>query len=454
MSERASEVLLFGAGASVEARVPGAYAMTQRILEVFRGNPSLAREARVLSFVVGGLLFQAASRGGDPFGGVNVEDLFNAVQLLAQRRTLEAAPFVGSWHAMVDEFDTREPEQVRLDRFTKGVYEGVSAAIRAALSAAPPSFSRDKVDKAFGGAMKKTIEAALAKRSVSLSSSDSVGAAMAEYVTGLAKLWSDKLGSASPRFGSEVDRAFAAAVDKRRARPGSGEVYEATNEAMIQTLASIVWIDDAARVGHLEPILALLRRQPRLVVATLNYDNAVETLAGAHGVPCGTGIERWSTAGEFPLAGDGLHLLKLHGSIDWSLDVRGGSAERPLPHSVVRQLTPEQARTGEHRPAVIFGQRNKLTAEGPYLELLRAFQRELAAATVLTVVGYSFRDAHVNEYVAQWINADGRHRLRVVDPGFPSTDVEFARHLRACGPERVSVVADGAGDGLRALYCG
>jgi hypothetical protein len=48
----------------------------------------------------------------------------------------------------------------------------------------------------------------------------------------------------------------------------------------------------------------------------------------------------------------------------------------------------EEMMKGQARPAVIFGQRNKLTAEGPFLDLLRAFREELSRSTSLTVVGY------------------------------------------------------------------
>lgn len=92
-----NEILLLGAGASVEAGVPDAYRMTHELSEYFHSNFGSERQAQVISFVIGGLLFQQGVGGKDPLKeGVNVEELFNAVQLLASRNTLEAAPFVGS----------------------------------------------------------------------------------------------------------------------------------------------------------------------------------------------------------------------------------------------------------------------------------------------------------------------------------------------------------------------
>ena len=101
-----NEMLLLGAGASVEADVPGAFDMTGKIIEHFRSSPMFKEYSAVVSFVTGGLLFKKGIQGANPLTcGVNVEELFNAVQLLSERNTIEAAPFVGSWHAMVEELD-------------------------------------------------------------------------------------------------------------------------------------------------------------------------------------------------------------------------------------------------------------------------------------------------------------------------------------------------------------
>ena len=87
-------MFLLGAGASMHAGVPVANEMTKKIIESFDTD---SPEYRVLTFVVGGLLFKEGQAGRNPTaGGVNVEDLFNAVQFLAGRHQLEASPFVGS----------------------------------------------------------------------------------------------------------------------------------------------------------------------------------------------------------------------------------------------------------------------------------------------------------------------------------------------------------------------
>jgi hypothetical protein len=123
-----------------------------------------------------------------------------------------------------------------------------------------------------------------------------------------------------------------------------------------------------------------------------------------------------------------------------------------MPHSVIEQVSSENVKKAAHHPEVIFGQRNKLTAEGPFLDLLRLFRQELEAADRLTVVGYSFRDPHINEYVSQWLNQGQQRRLRIVDPGFGKSGVKYARSLGRFCATRLDVVAKRAEEALEVLF--
>jgi len=165
------------------------------------------------------------------------------------------------------------------------------------------------------------------------------------------------------------------------------------------------------------------------VIASLNYDNAIELAAEAEGVSCYTGIEDWSEHGEVRLPPLGVALLKLHGSIDWREKGEPATATRPLDHRTFQRVAPEVFKHYGFWPAVIFGQRNKLTASGPFLDFLRTFRDELFAAERLTVVGYSFRDMHVNEYIRQWVNRGGEWRIRIIDPAYPTTQIPFAQDI-------------------------
>jgi len=237
-----------------------------------------------------------------------------------------------------------------------------------------------------------------------MSSSESVGRAVADYIKEVSKKWSDNLKPNSSGSNSEIDKELKQLVTQLEQKPAKGRTFKRTAEQMILMLKDLVWIDNAATVDYLKPILNPVKNGGRLVIASLNYDNGVELVSEANSIACNTGIDVWSQKGVFDFSGNGLHLIKLHGSINWSWNADVTTPERPMPHSIIRRVETDAFKTSYERPAVIFGQRNKLTAEGPFLDLLRQFQNELEHSTVLTVIGYSLRDLHVNTYISKWLN--------------------------------------------------
>ncbi len=477
MSTVTREMLLLGAGASVEAGIPAAYRMTEKILELF-AQPAQNKFApnllwgvvpkeptvtyKILAFVVGGLLFDKGIKGDNPLtSGVNVEELFNAVDLLSQRNSLEASPFVGSWHSMVDEFDKIFPATPQAGKLHEIIFKSVMEKVVNALKENPPAFGTSDIDKKLMELIKKSIEATVKNRSVS-SSLSGVGREIQDYLTDWIKKWTERLKSGSVSS-SDFSREFAKAIDQQP-RPANGAIFARVKEAMIHKLVDLVWIkpdEKARRVQHLAPILNLLEKQQRLVVATLNYDNSIEFLASQAATDCliTLGDSKKENA---PI---GLHLLKLHGSIDWELTqpkppiskglgfFPSGPVQMPL--NCVQQIDPATKINEGYRPAVIFGQRNKLTAEGPYLDILRTFRDELEKSSILTVVGYSFADMHVNEYISRWLNADTQRKIQVVDPKFETIRHPYVvalKRLRAHAQDRVRVIEDCAGGAFISLY--
>lgn len=454
-----SEMLLLGAGASVEAGVLSAYKMTEEILKRFndRQNYALRDYTKVLNFVIGGLLFDAGKRNNNPLtNGVNVEDLFNAVLLLSERNTLEVSPFVGSWDSMVEAFDKVTPSPQSSDKLLKLIQLKVEKQVQHALSQhLTSSSSSDKIDKAIENNFKKRFEAALNKRSASMSSSESVGRAVADYIKEVSKKWLDNLKPNSSGSNSDMDRELKQLVTQLEQKPAEGRKFKQTAEQMILMLKALVWIEDAAKVDYLKPLLNPVKNGGRIVVASLNYDNGVELVSEANLMACNTGIDVWSQKGVFDFSGNGLHLIKLHGSINWSWHEDVTTPERPMPHSIIRRVETDAFKTSFERPAVIFGQRNKLTAEGPFLDLLRQFQNELENSTVLTVIGYSLRDLHVNTYISKWLNESVDHKIRIVDPNFESSDVNYIKQLkrlRGSRPNQVEVIQKSTGEALKELY--
>lgn len=447
------EMVLLGAGASVKAGVPGSYDMTQEIARRFADYGGLQEESRLLKFVIGGLLFQKGVRGDDPFGGVDVEEVFNAVILLAERQSLEVAPFVGSWHAMVEQLDRAPPSSYVFERVGRLLYESATRGVIDAFPSSPPAFAEKNIDNALGNTIKKTVDAMVKNRSASFFSSESVGKAVRAYLEGLTKEWLNRLKSRQPRIDSAFKQEFSQAVQETL-RSGAGAIYRAAASEMIQVLADIVWIENADVVRYLKPLLRPLSRQDKYVIATLNYDNCVELMAADSGEVCETGIDCWSAKGQFETSSRGLMLLKLHGSIDWALEEGPTTSSRPMPHSVIRKIEPAEVKQVRHHPAVIFGHRNKLTAEGPFLDLLRSFRQELQAVDRLTVVGYSFRDPHVNEYISQWLNGGENRRLRVVDPNFESSRAGYACDLQQHCASRLEVIPEYAEKALENAFPG
>ena len=253
------EMFLLGAGASHEAGIPLAYGLTQEIANHFRQEWALRDvHAHIVSFVVGGLLFQKGVRGDDPSVGVDVEELFSAVQLLANRHKLEVAPFVGAWHSMIDQFD-RLSHRPNIDKseLGRGLYDALERT---------SSYDSTYLERAVEAIIESILEA----------------------------------------------------VRQQQIGSGGGRLFNETNDAMIQALKPIVWRTDVRCVSYLQPLINFLNKQKRLVVATLNYDNTIELLAKANDIPYETGVDDWSNTATIASPAEGLFVLKLHGSIDWS----------------------------------------------------------------------------------------------------------------------------------------
>ncbi len=107
-----------------------------------------------------------------------------------------------------------------------------------------------------------------------------------------------------------------------------------------------------------------------------------------------------------------IELVKLHGSVDWQIS--SGPAPVPagrIPTETVQTL----AGAAPEKPAIIFGAGNKLRAGGPYLSLFRHFEDALEREPSLLIVGYSFRDDHVNALITNWMNGDSSRRAVILD---------------------------------------
>lgn len=227
-------------------------------------------------------------------------------------------------------------------------------------------------------------------------------------------------------FDGDLERPLRLFVESVVGVGGTGQVYRNALEEITAALVDI--LATHGDTGYLRPLVDLGRGSDWVAVATLNYDRTIEDEAEIAGVHCSTGVETWAERGRWswrPMGG--VRLLKLHGSIDWEVE-KGSSGDALAQY----RIHPVGAGRRLRMPAVIFGGRNKLRAEGPFLELLAQFEEMLREARALIIVGYSFRDDHVNEILRRWINGDGARRIVVVDPSAPERDpmISFREQLK------------------------
>ena len=202
-----TELFLLGAGASVEAGVPDAYKMTKEMLKSI-SEDQLFRHRRidkVLQFVAGGLLLRQGIRGENPFDGVNIEDLFNAVILLGDRQNSELEPFISSWHPQLEGLESGKMASFTSRDLLKTIYEPIEKNI------------------------KETTEELLKQFRELLKQGRSSSIRVKEIDTFFA----------SSRFETKLTQAV------RQIVTGSeGKLFKAAADAMILRLGEMVWITD------------------------------------------------------------------------------------------------------------------------------------------------------------------------------------------------------------------
>lgn len=401
--------VLLGAGASVDAKIPHAFAMTNEFLQLFSQDFELRRESHALRYVVGGLMMQKGAKGDDPLSGVNIEDVFNAMQTLASRQLFEAAPFVAGWHPMVEELDT--------------------VSLRSNLKHSVPE-------------TRQTVNASIAR---------DIDSAISDLVQ--QRHSSRQVGKKVQRMVEDSLRNLRSEVSGGGDRSGDGRVFRATCDAMVKKLISLVWLksEDRDRVEYLRPLVRYAFENS-VFIATLNYDTTIEVATQAEGLFVHSFMGEVAHSEEE--AENCINLLKPHGSIDWCSN-KSFFPDDVLPQARVLRADPAEMGKRDYTPAVIFGQRNKLTAEGPFLSFFSLFQAQLMRAKELVIIGYSFRDDHVNESIAAWFNLDSTRTIILVTPdSLWAKQSEFADRLGrlTTAGGRVRVVPKTAKEAIPTLF--
>lgn len=153
------------------------------------------------------------------------------------------------------------------------------------------------------------------------------------------------------------------------------------------------------QLGYLLQLVSAMRGQ---TIVTLNYDNAIEVaMSQAFAFSLDDDPRPRPTQPWFE-SNRSLRLIRLHGSLQWRRERRTGDV-RVLSSDEVANFTRDGVADWDgDTPGVIFGGGNKLRPDGPYLDLYYEFRAALAEARQVVVIGYSFRDAHVNEALRRW----------------------------------------------------
>src|SRR5687767_3917896 len=101
-------IALLGAGASVEAGVPAAVAMTSAISDLLhREARHASAEAQSRHLAMAFDVVSAALSGAGT--AADIERVATAVQFVAQRREFEIAPLISSWTDDIEALDTAQP---------------------------------------------------------------------------------------------------------------------------------------------------------------------------------------------------------------------------------------------------------------------------------------------------------------------------------------------------------
>jgi hypothetical protein len=188
----------------------------------------------------------------------------------------------------------------------------------------------------------------------------------------------------------------------------SSSLFADLERRMLMALVQVLKVDPE-KVSYLNPMVSSTDLHG---IATLNYDLSVEIACSRSGLSFDTGLDRWRGGyGWQWRSGVDVRLLKLHGSLDYVLhDARPVGGRMRSEHLV---------RPGDEigaNPALVFGLGSKLRSDGPFLAMLVEFDNLLAETEWLSIVGYSFRDQHINAALTRWMNSDIARRLSVVDP--------------------------------------
>ena len=169
---------------------------------------------------------------------------------------------------------------------------------------------------------------------------------------------------------------------------------------------------DQDKIGYLDPLLGFVEQLRPLSIFSVNYDTCIEQFCNVHRLEYQDGFDiNWNPR-VFERENADIMLYKLHGSIIWYRSDRAGYMKLPImtDEASIRLIT------GERAESLMLYPMQKLGYEEPMLDLLTRFRNALHDCRVLVVVGYSFRDAHLQRIVLDAARSNPDLTIVLVDP--------------------------------------
>jgi hypothetical protein len=319
VASEAPPMVLLGAGASHAAEVPMAGAMTRKIIDSIEGSPPNFAARSALNYVVATMVAAQTLEGWDPYASVDVERVFSAIEVLAERRTHELAPFV-EWRPAVEDLDKPVANPFAVQNFANLLVKLVPQAGRR--SSAPNA----------------------------------------------------------TQIGQNFRRAIAASVP---AGLGNGRVYPRVMELMLAALRRAVNVEDANRVQYLCPLVHSARDSSATIATlnydrTIEMACGSEGIPCTTGiedwsrtgafVPPSKGIYLLKLHGsiDWRFVGPGLHSQESDNARQESYDAA---------HLIAKVVDVVVDNESSYQPAVMFGARGKLRLLVRSLTCWRSFRR-------------------------------------------------------------------------------
>jgi len=252
-------------------------------------------------------------------------------------------------------------------------------------------------------------------------------------------------------------------IARRLSQPLDGMLFRNLVSILTLKLMHFTWLNYSARSAYFNPLLEKAKTTC-LVIATLNYDNTIEIAAKALDIEYQTLGDWQMTAILPPTPPQGIDLLKLHGSTNWRwVDLPDASASITAPRPIcevsaedmperLNSLTtwyPNTPHFGDS-VGVVFGGGNKLTAEGPFIDLFHKFKCLLCKKEHLLIIGYSFRDDHINHIIEYWFTSNPSTRITIVEaPDTAINNNRFCNSHKDQIDKRIFYDASGVVEALR-----